>query len=167
MQAGEFPIFLGGDHSIAMGTMGGVSERADTGVIWIDAHADFNVPATSPSGNLHGMPLSHLVGHGLPELVRSRSPWREDRPRHVVIIGLRVWMAGSERFLRELGIRVYTMRDIDERGVAAIAREAIIHVAGLPRVHVSLDHGQPGPWRRRRAWARRCRAASTIARRIC
>ncbi len=139
VQAEAFPIFLGGDHSIAMGTVGGVSERAPTGVIWIDAHADINTPATSPSGNLHGMPLAHLVGQGLPELVHLGRPGPAIDPRHVVIIGLRSVDAGERRHLRDLGIRAYTMRDIDERGLAAIARETIIHVARLPRVHVSLD----------------------------
>ena len=139
VQSGDFPIFLGGDHAIAMGTIGGVSACAATGVIWIDAHADFNTPATSPSGNLHGMPLSHLVGLGLPELVNLGRPGPKLNPHHVVLIGLRNVDAGERAHLRGLGIRAYTMRDIDERGLAAIARETIIHLAPLPRVHISLD----------------------------
>lgn len=135
----EFPIFLGGDHSIALGTVGALSRLAPTGVLWVDAHADCNTPATSPSGNLHGMPLAHLVGLGLPELVDLGHPGPKIDPHHVVLIGLRNVDAGERSHLRELGIRAYTMRDIDERGLAAVAREAIIHVAGLPRVHVSLD----------------------------
>jgi arginase len=135
----EFPIFLGGDHSIALGTVGALSRLAPTGVIWVDAHADCNTPATSPSGNLHGMPLAHLVGLGLPELVDLGHPGSKIDPRHVVLIGLRQVDAGERVHLRNLGMRAYTMRDIDERGLAAVAREAIIHVAGLPRVHVSLD----------------------------
>ncbi len=135
----EFPIFLGGDHSMAMGTVGGVSALGATGVIWIDAHADFNTPDTSPSGNLHGMPLAHLVGMGLPDLVNMGRPGPKIDPHHVVLIGLRNVDAGERDYLRRIGMRAYTMRDIDERGLAAIAREAIIHVAGLPRVHVSLD----------------------------
>ena len=135
----NLPIFLGGDHSIAMGTIGGVSTAATTGVIWIDAHADFNTPESSPSGNLHGMPLSHLVGLGLPELVNLGRPGAKIDPHHVVLIGLRNLDPGERDELRRLGMRAYTMRDIDERGLAAVAREAIIHVAGLPRVHVSLD----------------------------
>lgn len=137
--ADEFPIFLGGDHSIALGTVGALSRLAPTGLLWVDAHADCNTPATSPSGNLHGMPLAHLVGLGLPELVDLGHPGPKIDPQHVVLIGLRNVDAGERAHLRELGIRAYTMRDIDERGLAAIAREAIIHVAGLPRVHVSLD----------------------------
>lgn len=139
VQENEFPIFLGGDHSMAMGTVGGVSALGATGVIWIDAHADFNTPDTSPSGNLHGMPLAHLVGMGLPELVNMGRPGPKIDPHHVVLIGLRNVDAGERDYLRRIGMRAYSMRDIDERGLAAIAREAIIHVAGLPRVHVSLD----------------------------
>ncbi|MCO6450444.1 MAG: arginase [Caldilineales bacterium] len=135
----QFPIFLGGDHSIALGTVGGVSATTTTGVIWIDAHADFNTPNTSPSGNLHGMPLSHLVGLGIPELRDVGRPGAKVDPHHVALIGLRNVDRGERQLLREMGIRAYTMRDIDERGLAAIARETIIHVAGLPRVHVSLD----------------------------
>ena len=135
----NLPIFMGGDHSIAMGTIGGVSTADTTGVIWIDAHADFNTPESSPSGNLHGMPLSHLVGLGLPELVNLGRPGAKIDPHHVVLIGLRNLDQGERDELRRLGMRAYTMRDIDERGLAAVAREAIIQVAGLPRVHVSLD----------------------------
>ncbi len=135
----HLPIFLGGDHSVAMGTVGGVSTAGATGVIWIDAHADFNTPATSPSGNLHGMPLSHLVGLGLPELVNLGRAGAKIDPHHVVLIGLRNLDQGEREELRRLGMRAYTMRDIDERGLAAVAREAIIHIAGLPRVHISLD----------------------------
>lgn len=139
VQENEFPIFLGGDHSMAMGTVAGVSTFAETGVIWIDAHADFNTPDTSPSGNLHGMPLAHLVGMGLPELVNLGRPGPKIDPHQVVLIGLRNVDAGERAYLRGIGMRAYTMRDIDERGLAAIARESIIHLAGLPRVHVSLD----------------------------
>jgi len=110
----NFPIFLGGDHSIAMGTIGGVSTAATTGVIWIDAHADFNTPESSPSGNLHGMPLSHLVGLGLPELVNLGRPGAKIDPHHVVLIGLRNLDPGERDELRRLGMRAYTMRDIDE-----------------------------------------------------
>lgn len=139
VQENEFPIFLGGDHSMAMGTVGGVSAFATTGLIWIDAHADVNTPDTSPSGNLHGMPLAHLVGMGLPELVHLGRPGPKIDPHHVVLIGLRDLDAGERDYLRRIGMRTYTMRDIDERGLAAIVREAIIHMAELPRVHVSLD----------------------------
>jgi arginase len=134
-----FPIFLGGDHSIALGTVGGVSTAGTTGLLWIDAHPDINVPGTSPSGNLHGMPLAHLIGLGLSDLVNLGRPGRKVDPRHVVLIGIRDVDAGERRFLQNLGMRVYTMRDVDERGLATCTREAITYLDALPRVHVSLD----------------------------
>jgi arginase len=137
-----FPIFLGGDHSIAIGTVSGIARSASgerTGVIWVDAHADFNTPATSPSGNIHGMPLATLTGRGHPDLVEIGSPGASVRTEDVVIIGLRSVDVEEKRLLREAGVRVYTMKDIDAYGAARVVRSAIKGLTDVDRVHLSLD----------------------------
>lgn len=133
------PLFIGGDHSLALGTVGGVSHTQRTGVLWVDAHGDVNTPATSPSGNIHGMPLATLLGDGAPELVNLGRPGPKVQPEDVVLIGVRDLDRGEKAYLRERGIGVYTMRAIDERGMAAVAQEALQHLAHLDRLHVSLD----------------------------
>jgi arginase len=139
LDSGDVPIFLGGDHSIALGTVGATSARGRVGVIWIDAHGDFNTPATSPSGNLHGMPLAALTGQGAPELVNLGHPGAKVPASDVVLIGVRDLDPGERELLRESGAGVFTMRDIDERGMGRVAHEAAARLAHLPRVHVSLD----------------------------
>jgi arginase len=137
-----FPIFLGGDHAIAIGTVSGVARSTPgvrTGVIWVDAHADFNTPATSPSGNIHGMPLATLTGHGHPDLVGIGGPGASVRTEDVVIIGLRSVDVEEKRLLREAGVRVYTMKDIDAYGAARVVRSAIKGLTDVDRVHLSLD----------------------------
>jgi len=139
---GMFPIFLGGDHSIAIGTISGVARStsgARTGVIWVDAHADFNTPATSPSGNIHGMPLATLTGRGHPDLVGIGGPGASVRTEDVVIIGLRSVDIEEKRLLREAGVRIYTMKDIDAYGAARVVRNAIKGLSHVDRVHLSLD----------------------------
>ena len=139
---GLFPIFLGGDHAIAIGTISGVSRStsgARTGVIWVDAHADFNTPATSPSGNIHGMPLATLTGRGHPDLVGIGTQGASVRTEDVVIIGLRSVDLEEKNLLREAGVRVYTMKDIDAYGAARVVRGAIRDLAHVDRVHLSLD----------------------------
>ncbi len=139
---GLFPIFLGGDHSIAIGTVSGVARSASgerTGVIWVDAHADFNTPATSPSGNIHGMPLSTLTGHGHPDLVGIGGPGASVRTEDVVIIGLRSVDVQEKNLLHEAGVKVYTMREIDAYGAARVVRGAIRDLAHVDRVHLSVD----------------------------
>src|SRR5215217_7689373 len=139
---GLFPIFLGGDHSIAIGTVSGVARStsgARTGVIWVDAHADFNTPATSPSGNIHGMPLATLTGRGHPDLVGIGGPGASVRTEDVVIIGLRSVDIEEKRLLREAGVRIYTMKDIDAYGAARVVRNAIKGLMDVDRVHLSLD----------------------------
>jgi arginase len=139
---GMFPIFLGGDHSIAIGTVSGIARSASgerTGVIWVDAHADFNTPATSPSGNIHGMPLATLTGRGHPDLVEIGSPGASVRTEDVVTIGLRSVDVEEKRLLREAGVRVYTMKDIDAYGAARVVRSAIKGLTDVDRVHLSLD----------------------------
>lgn len=129
-----FPIVLGGDHSLSMGSVSGVA-RGRVGVIWVDAHADFNTPQTSPSGNIHGMPLAVLSGLGHPRLTEA---FQAVDPKDVVLIGVRSLDPGEKRLLRELGVAVYTMHEVDRLGVARIAEEALERLAGLP-LHVSLD----------------------------
>jgi arginase len=135
----EVPIFLGGDHSIAIGTVGGTATAGPLGLIWIDAHGDFNTPETSPSGNIHGMPVAALIGDGHPELVNLGHPGPKLRPQEIAMIGIRD-LDGSERERLALsGVHVYTMRDVDELGMATVARRALSHLNHLPQIHVSLD----------------------------
>ncbi|HZI17203.1 MAG TPA: arginase [Pyrinomonadaceae bacterium] len=130
LERGELPVVLGGDHSIAVGTGSGVSSfyrrrGQSIGLLWFDAHADMNTPETSPSGNIHGMPLAVLLGRGAPELtgIGGFSPKLD--PRCCAHIGARDVDPGERELIRELGIRFFTMREIDERGMSACMDEAI------------------------------------------
>jgi arginase len=138
-RAGSFPLVLGGDHSIAMGSVAGVLDAfGDVGVLWIDAHGDINTPETSPSGNVHGMPVAALLGRaGL----GARLDWgsRCIRPERVVLYGTRTLDPGERKLIRELGIRMFTMTEIDQRGVTATVAEAIDLLRGPGGIHVSLD----------------------------
>jgi arginase len=142
---GHLPLVLGGDHSIAMGTFSGVSahfrEKSESvGLLWFDAHGDMNIPGVSPSGNIHGMPLAHLLGRGDPDLAGILGFSPKVKPENVAIIGLRSIDAGERKIIRESGINAYTMRDIDERGMANIANEALEVVNnGTAGFHVSFD----------------------------
>lgn len=136
---GAVPLVLGGDHSIAVGTVGGVSHEHRTGVLWIDAHGDFNTPDTSPSGNLHGMPLAALCGHGAPELVDAGRPGAKLRPEDVILFGVRDLDPSEQALIQHAGITTYTMRQIDERGLASLATEALERLGHVDRIHVSLD----------------------------
>jgi len=124
------PVVLGGDHSIAVGTMAGVasyfqksSERI--GLIWLDAHGDMNTPETSPSGNVHGMPLASIMGYGPAELTGLSSAKPMVEPRNVAIVGVRDLDAKERRLAKESGVHVFTMRDIDERGMREVMAEAL------------------------------------------
>ncbi len=139
IEAGSLPLFLGGDHSISVGTVSGVACGGPIGLLWIDAHADVNTPETSPSGNIHGMPLASLIGTGAPELVDLGRPGPTVRPQDVMLIGVRDLDPGERRFLKQSEAGVYTMREIDERGMAVVAREALSRLSHLERLHVSLD----------------------------
>lgn len=136
---GMLPVFLGGDHSISIGTVAGVRTAGRTGVLWVDAHADFNTFETSPSGNIHGMPLAALTGRGHPDLVGVGGEGASVSPEDVVLVGLRSVDREEKDLLREAGVRVYTMKDIDAYGVAAVVRRALEHLSSLPRLHLSLD----------------------------
>jgi len=137
---GTFPLVLGGDHSVALGSITGVAQRGPTGVVWVDAHADCNTPETSPSGNIHGMPLAALCGVGDPRLVElfpGTGPAVD--PHHVVLVGVRSVDPGERELLRALGMSVYTMKEVDRLGIARIAEEIIRRLGHLPFVHLSLD----------------------------
>ncbi|HEU4480124.1 MAG TPA: arginase [Pyrinomonadaceae bacterium] len=130
LQAGELPIVLGGDHSIAIGSISGVAaycrEREQTlGLIWFDAHADMNVPETTPSGNIHGMPLSALLGYGAPALTNIAGFAPKLDPKFCAHVGARDIDRGERELIRKLGMRFLTMREIDERGMSACMDEAI------------------------------------------
>jgi arginase len=141
-----FPIFLGGDHSISIGTVSGVASASGrTGVLWVDAHADFNTPATSPSGNVHGMPLSVLTGRGHPGLVGIGGEGASVRAEDVVLLGLRSVDLEERRSLAEAGARAYTMKEIDVYGAAHVVRQALKYLSHLERVHLSFDLDVVGP----------------------
>jgi arginase len=142
---GSIPVVLGGDHSIAIGTMSGLSRfykqsNQRIGLVWFDAHADLNTAETSPTGNIHGMPLAVVLGLGDPSLVNlSGSAPMVDGAR-AAAVGLRDVDLAERRNIRESGIGAFTMRDIDERGMRAVMEEAIKRAAnGTAGIHVSFD----------------------------
>jgi arginase len=138
--AGARPLVLGGDHSVALGTLGGLAAAHGVGgVLWIDAHADVNTPETSPSGNVHGMPLAAALGLAGPEFDSDAWPLPALDPRRVVLLGLRQADSGERKLLHDVGVRVFTMSEIDRIGAERAVREAIDRVAGSGFVHVSLD----------------------------
>jgi len=138
-QSGDSPIFLGGDHTMSIGSISGLTCEKPIGVIWIDAHGDSNTPDTSPSGNIHGMVLAILMGHGPPELVAVGGRNPKLLPKDVVLVGARSLDEGEKKLLAGLGVRILTMRDIDERGMGRVMQEAILHLDHCDRIHVSLD----------------------------
>jgi arginase len=136
---GDTPLVLGGDHSIAMGTLSGLhSLRGPGGVLWVDAHGDINRPSTSPSGNVHGMPLAAALGkcgfsmNGLPE-----PPWVD--VERVALVGVRELDPGEKALVREIGLSAFTMADIDRRGIDKVMRDALDLASGPNFVHLSLD----------------------------
>ena len=140
-----FPLVLGGDHSIAVGTVAGAAAHFNKigeriGVIWLDAHGDMNTPDSSPSGNVHGMPLASIMGYGPPELVDLAGVKPMVEPRNVALVGIRDLDSKERRFAKESGVHVFTMRDIDERGMRQVMAEAI-RFAGddTAGIAVSLD----------------------------
>ncbi len=146
LEEGATPVVLGGDHSLAAGTVSGVAEfyRRDNkkiGLIWIDAHADINTPETSPSGNVHGMPLAALLGLGPKPLANILGFSPKVAPENTVLIGVRDIDATEKENIRRAGVsEVYTMRDIDERGMRTVMEEALRAAGrGTAGYHVSLD----------------------------
>jgi arginase len=137
---GRLPIVLGGDHSIALGTLGGLAaSHGPGGAIWFDAHGDLNTPETSPSGNVHGMPLAAALGVADDTFASDAWPLPALRPEHVVLIGVRSLDDGERELVHELGVSVHTMTDLDRKGVEPAVREALERVAGAAFVHISLD----------------------------
>src|SRR5258705_10935446 len=141
----KVPLVLGGDHSIAIGTVSGVSKyfrkkKQSVGLIWIDAHADMNTPESSPSGNIHGMPLGCCVGIGPDELTRIFGYAPKVAPRRVALVGVRDVDQLEAPHVRDSGVRAFTMRHIDERGLRSVMEEAIeIASNGTAGFHLSLD----------------------------
>jgi arginase len=138
--AGLTPLVLGGDHSVALGTAGGLANRfGPGGVIWLDAHGDLNTPETTPSGNVHGMVLAAILGRGRPAFDSPSWPLPAVDPTRVALIGVRSLDPAERELIRELGVKAYTMSDVDRLGVERVMRESLTHVAGPGFVHVSLD----------------------------
>lgn len=142
---GKMPLVLGGDHSIAVGTVGGVSRYfgesgRKIGLLWVDAHADMNTPQSSPSGNVHGMPLACCVGVG-PDPLRYMFGRRSMvDPANVALVGIRDLDQAERAIVRDSGVHAFTMREIDERGMRTVMDEAIAHVTkGTAGFHLSLD----------------------------
>jgi len=135
----QLPLVLGGDHSIAIGTAAGLVGERSTGVLWLDAHGDFNTPATTPSGNVHGMALAAILDQGpFADCDWTDAPGIE--PSNVALVGLRDLDPGETRHIRERDVRAYTMTNIDERGISAVVREAIeAATADVDQLYLSLD----------------------------
>jgi arginase len=137
---GFVPVVMGGDHSVAIGTLGGLASlHGPGGVLWFDAHGDLNTPATSPSGNVHGMPLAAALGLAPEAFASDAWPLPALDPQHVALVGIRSLDDGERTLVNELGIAVYTMTDLDRRGVEPVVREALERLSGAPFAHVSLD----------------------------
>ncbi|AWN23877.1 arginase [Deinococcus irradiatisoli] len=138
LDANTFPIALGGDHSVSMGTVPGAARGRRSGVVWVDAHADFNTPGSSESGNIHGMPVAHLTGLGDARLSSIAGDWHA-RPEDIVMIGLRSVDPRERELVAEAGIKTYTMKDVDQLGMTRIAQETLERLGHLERLHVSFD----------------------------
>jgi arginase len=142
---GKVPLVLGGDHSVAIGTVAGMSrhfrkQKKKLGLIWIDAHADMNTPETSPSGNVHGMPLACCIGMGPPELTRLFGYAPKVDPKHVALVGIRDVDILEKPHVKDSGVKAFTMRDIDERGLRTVMENAIrIATTGTAGFHLSFD----------------------------
>ncbi|MFS0674923.1 arginase [Ornithinibacillus sp. 179-J 7C1 HS] len=141
IKKGRFPLVLGGDHSIAIGSLAGISKHYENlGVIWYDAHGDLNTSDTSPSGNIHGMPLAVSLGIGHERLTNIYNYAPKVKPENIVIIGARSLDPGERELIREMGIKVYTMHEIDRMGMSKVMEETIEYFKGnTDGVHLSLD----------------------------
>ncbi len=145
LQEGLLPLVLGGDHSLAIGSFSGVSnffrkQSKKVGYLWLDAHSDMNTPETTPSGNVHGMPLAAVIGYGAPELVDLLGYKLKAEPRNVALVGVRDPDPKERRLVKESGVHAFTIRDIDERGLREVMSEALrITMDDTAGVAVSLD----------------------------
>jgi len=151
ISSNTLPIILGGDHSLSIGSVAGAAHNRRIGVIWLDAHGDYNTPETTPSGNIHGMGLAVLTGRGHPTLTGLIGRAPVIRPGDAALVGVRNLDDGERELLRTSGVHVFTMHDIDRRGMAAVMEEAILHVsASTSGFHLSFDldvldpHEAPG-----------------------
>ena len=137
---GALPLVLGGDHSVALGTLGGLAKaRGPGGVLWIDAHGDLNTPDSSPSGNVHGMPLAAVMGLADDRFASDAWTLPAVDPHRVALVGLRSLDKRERERIRTVGLKAYTMSDIDRIGIERAIRESLTHIAGPGFVHVSLD----------------------------
>ena len=145
LEEGHLPLVLGGDHSIAAGSISGVAahfhkDKKQIGCVWLDAHSDMNTPETSPSGNVHGMPLAAIMGYGVPELYDMYDYKPKIEPQNVVLVGVRDLDTPEKKFIKKLGVRVFTMRDIDERGMREVMADALKYAMDdTDGIAVSLD----------------------------
>ncbi|ASN03633.1 arginase [Virgibacillus necropolis] len=141
LTAKRFPLLFGGDHSMAIGSLAGISKHYENlGVIWYDAHGDLNDSRTSPSGNIHGMPLAVSLGIGHKELTSIHGDQPKVKPENLVIIGARDLDPGEKELIRERGIRVYSMREVDELGMNAVIQKTIEYLKErTDGIHLSLD----------------------------
>ncbi len=142
LKADEYGMFLGGDHSMSIGTVAAalsVLGREKVGVLWIDAHADINTPLSSPSGNIHGMSVATLLGDGPDSLTSIGGEGAKMQPEQLAMIGLRNLDPGERIQIAERNINVFTMREIDELGVSEVARRVLQHFERYEHIHVSLD----------------------------
>jgi len=145
VERGEFPLVLGGDHSISAGTVSGIVAAArkqgkKVGLLWIDAHGDINTPETSPSGNIHGMPVAALLGEGPSELTSLAGDGPKVDPANVALVGIRSLDDGEKARLKRFGVQVHTMSDVDRHGIHRIMKKALARVTGgTGYVHVSFD----------------------------
>jgi arginase len=139
VDAGAVPLVLGGDHSVAVGTLNGTSRDADVGVVWFDAHGDFNTPATTPSGNVHGMSLAAALGRG--EFGGTEwAPAPGLDPSNVALVGIRDLDPGEREALRDVPAHAFTVSEVDERGIAAVVEDAVaVASGGTDGLHVSFD----------------------------
>src|SRR5437588_5430699 len=138
VEGGFLPLVLGGDHSVALGTLGGLAKaEGPGGVLWLDAHGDLNRPETSPTGNVHGMPLA--AAFGVAGDAFRDAAWPTPSVERAALVGVRSLDAGERELIRELNVRVYTMSDIDRRGLERAMNDALAYLEGAPFVHVSID----------------------------
>ncbi|NGN96316.1 arginase [Grimontia sp. S25] len=145
LNKGNLPLVIGGDHSLAIGSISGIADYfqekgGELGLVWFDAHADMNIPGISPSGNIHGMPLSHLLGYGDKEFTGILSANPKIKPENVVLVGVRDIDEKEKELIKQSGIKVYSMRDIDELGMNRVSDEILeIVTKGTVGFHVSFD----------------------------
>ena len=140
-ETGRFPLVLGGDHSVAIGSIAGAAEKVESlGILWFDAHGDFNTVETTPSGNIHGMPLAASAGLGDSRLVHCGGQGPKVNPENIVLIGIRSLDEGEKKNLRQAGAQVFTMADVDQLGIRKIVEDALEYLeTRVDQIHLSFD----------------------------